>query len=44
MKGLNIVGKYMDEREFRNYVHTMFPKHNITILDRKVLEEGIYEE
>lgn len=28
MKEINIVDKYMDEREFRNYIHTMFQKHH----------------
>ena len=27
MKEINIVDNYMDEREFRNYIHTMFYKH-----------------
>ena len=28
MEEIKIVDKYMDEREFRNYVNTMFYKHN----------------
>ena len=28
MEEINIVDNYMDEREFRNYIHTMFYKHN----------------
>ena len=31
MEEIKIVGKYMDKREFRNYVYTMFYKHKYYI-------------
>ena len=42
MEELNIVNNYMDEREFRNYVHTMFQKlnyHKISIDDTRVSDD-----
>ena len=32
MEEIKIVDKYMDEREFRNYVNTMFYKHNYSLV------------
>ena len=33
MEELKIVDKYMDEREFRNYVNTMLNKHNYSLIE-----------
>ena len=33
MEEIKIVDKYMDEREFRNYVNTMFYKHNYNLVE-----------
>ena len=42
MEELKIVKKFMDDREFRNYVHTMFYKNNfkyIRLDDSRVSDE-----
>ena len=42
MEELDIVKKFMDDREFRNYVHTMFYKNNfkyIRLDDSRVSDE-----
>ena len=44
MEEIKIVDKFMDEREFRNYVHAMFYKHDyhpITIDDVRIADEDI---
>ena len=44
MEEIKIVDNYMDEREFRNYVFTMFDKYNyfpITIDDIRLSDEDI---
>lgn len=33
MEEIKIVDKYMDEREFRNYVNTMLNKHNYNLIE-----------
>ena len=33
MKEIKIVDNYMDEREFRNYVNTMFYKHKYNLIE-----------
>ena len=33
MEEIIIVDKYMDEREFRNYVNTMLNKHNYNLIE-----------
>ena len=33
MEEIKIVDKYMDEREFRNYVNTMFYKHKYSLIE-----------
>ena len=33
MEEIKIVDKYMDEREFRNYVNTMLNKHNYSLIE-----------
>lgn len=42
MEEINIVDNYMDDREFRNYVHTMFYKNGFKYLsldDARVADE-----
>lgn len=47
MEEIKIVDNYMDEREFRNYVHTMFYKHEyypITIDDVRIADSDIVND
>ena len=43
MEEIKIVDNYMDEREFRNYINTMFYKHNyqiVTIDDVRISDKN----